>query len=88
MPISGLLITLDSDEAMAEQAVASMRRDQRVEVGDRIGSRLPVVLETAGPDDDRAFIEGLRSLGGVRFVEVAYIHFDGARGPDDGPREI
>jgi len=73
MAISGLVVTLAEDAAIAESAAASLGRDARLTVGDRFGRRLAVVAETPDVASDRDMIDELRMMPGVVYVDVTFV---------------
>lgn len=77
MPISSLVVTLDSDPNLRQRAVAALAAMSRVTLGEPYSSRLPVVVETATLAEGRQFVEQqLTHLEGVRFVDVVRIDFE------------
>jgi nitrate reductase NapAB chaperone NapD len=76
MPISGLLITLDRDPEKKSDAIARLQSHPAIDLGDRDGLRLPIVVDTASSEDDRMVWAWLHELPGITFVDVVYIHFD------------
>jgi len=92
MPISSLAITLSRDSALAEAARRALDTEACIEIGDRVGHRLPVVVDTVDRNEDRRVWEWLNGLDGVEFVDVVFIHFDddepttaAGSGPTGGP---
>ena len=75
MITSGLVLTLNSDAALAEQAVASLRIRPEFTPGEQNDRWLPVALEVADDDASRAAHDWLNSLPGVEFVDVVYVDF-------------
>lgn len=75
MPISGLAITLSDDHAAREAAMTSLRAHSLITLGQREGHRLPIVVETPDSEVDRDVWDWLHALPGVRFVDVACVHF-------------
>lgn len=73
MPVSGLVLTLEADDERREGALAALRRCASIEVGERHGQRLPIVVDTESSDEDKAVWEWLRSLPGVAFVDVVCV---------------
>jgi len=82
LAISGLVVTMD--DAGVASVLAALRADPRITLGPPAGVRQPVVIETAGPAEDDAVWAWLRSIPGVRFVDVAYVHFDQGEEHDHG----
>lgn len=79
MPISGLVVTLTDDLALQEAALAAMRKDPALELGERRYNQVPLVIETVGDEEDRLIWEWLYKLPGVAMVVVAFVHFDDDR---------
>lgn len=75
MPISGLVITLGDDEAACEAAMKALSVNTFITLGNREGYRLPIVVETPDSEVDRDVWDWLQALPGVRFVDVACVHF-------------
>jgi hypothetical protein len=75
MSISGLVITLSGDEALAGRALAAVTAEPRLMLGPVDGRRLPAVLEAREAGEDREVFEWLRSLEGVALVDVVYVDF-------------
>ncbi|MCA9726282.1 MAG: hypothetical protein KC729_01265 [Candidatus Eisenbacteria bacterium] len=75
MPISGLVLSLDST-ASVDYVVAQIQGDSRLVVGKPSGKRLPLVIDTRDAREDRALWIWLESLPGIAAVNVVYIGFD------------
>jgi len=84
MPISSLAISLSRDAALADDAARSMEQHPRIEVGRRVGSRLPVVVDTPDREEDKAVWAWINQLPGVAFVDVVFVHFDDQPTPGAG----
>ncbi|MFG0331314.1 MAG: hypothetical protein ACF8PN_15615 [Phycisphaerales bacterium] len=81
MSVSGLIVSIDaaaSDHVRIAEVIESIRRDWRVTIGDRVGPRVAVVLETVSAEEARAAWEQVNSQPGVARVDVVYVHFDDA----------
>lgn len=76
MPISGLVVTLAEKPNDRASALMSLAAEARIEVGEIVGSRVPIVVETPSAEEDRQVWGWLHNLPGVLFVDVACIHFD------------
>lgn len=74
MPISGLVITLESLESRAP-LLTRLEADPRISVGLAQGLRLPVVTDTAGSEEGEALVRELFTVPGVSFVDVVTIDF-------------
>lgn len=82
MGVSGLVVT--ADEGSLAGVCAALAADPRVTLGDPEGPRLPIVVETAGLVEDDQIWAWLHSVPGVRFVDVAYVHFGQGEDHDHG----
>jgi hypothetical protein len=74
MPVSGLVLTLDTDRI--DQTLAVLARDPRVTLGPREGHRLALALETDDRVADERAWEELRAVPGVTWIDLAYITID------------
>jgi hypothetical protein len=75
MITSGLVLTLNADAALAEQAVASLRVRPEFTPGERNDRWLPVALEAVDDAASRDLHDWLHALPGVEFVDVVYVDF-------------
>ncbi|MCB9846440.1 MAG: hypothetical protein H6811_10700 [Phycisphaeraceae bacterium] len=73
MPISGLVILLDSDETDSACAFDALRHLPELELGDQVGPRIAAVAVTPSTSADRALIDQIRALQGVRNVDVVFV---------------
>ena len=80
MPISGLVITLSKDPALAEQALAFLNGDRRIELGERRGPCQPIVVDTADMHEDRRLRAQLCEQNGILKVDVTFVNFDEENG--------
>jgi len=76
MPVSGLVLTLDADPNHARAALAALRADDCIDVGVPVGPRLPVVTDTPDAHADRRLQDRIRSICGVEYIDVVFVHFD------------
>ncbi len=74
--ISGLVATLTADATLADSALQAIAQHPALESGSQEGRRLPLVLETATPDESHALGDWLVELPGVEHVDVAFVHWD------------
>ncbi|MCA9287639.1 MAG: hypothetical protein KDA05_03590 [Phycisphaerales bacterium] len=81
MSVSGLVITLATDDPKAEHTLRLLAGDTRLTLGERFGRRVPAVAETPGVAEDRALIDDLRALDGVANVDVTFVALDEAPAP-------
>lgn len=72
MPICGLVITLDPDETFAANGLRELSRHPRVLVGERVQSRLPIVIDTVTREQDQAMWDWLGGVEGVMRADVVY----------------
>lgn len=84
MPISGLVITLSDTPALADTALAKLRGDRRIELGDRKGLLQPIVVDTAARVEDLDLWEELQHQEGIVKVDVVFVHIDEDRREDAG----
>ncbi|MCA8953469.1 MAG: hypothetical protein KDE27_28410 [Planctomycetes bacterium] len=78
MPVSGLVVTLSTDEAAARDAVAWLSSDERFDVGATAADharRLPLTLETADEAANRACWDELQAHPGIEFADVVCVFF-------------
>lgn len=73
MTISGLVVTLSPSPL--RDSLEALGRDPRLTLGELQGNRLPVVAETATPEEGEALVEGLLTTPGVLFVDVVRVDF-------------
>ncbi len=82
MPVSGLILTLSTETGAVVKLLDWMGRDVCVEVGERVGDRLAIVLDTVGKRADKLYWERLQDDDGVVFVDVSCVYFDEGEGVD------
>ena len=80
MPISGLVITYTDCNSQSEEALATLRADPRIELGERNGPLQPIVIDTSDRDEDRVLRESLQDLDGILKIDVVFVHVDEADG--------
>jgi len=74
MPVSSLLLTITPE---AEPALRdALGADPRTTLGDRVGCRLPIALDTPDREADRDAWDWLRALPGVRWIDLVWISID------------
>jgi len=74
MPVSGLLLTIDSEcEVELRKTLGS---DARMTLGDTLGGRLVVVLDTPSQSADEAAWAWLREQSGVSWIDLVWISVD------------
>ena len=74
--ISGLVVYLTSDEGLDDEATREMQSRAGLEIGERIGLRLPVVVESTDKDTAADTTEWLKNLPGVAHVDVTFVHLE------------
>ncbi len=82
MPVSGLILTLSTDKDVVIKLLEWMDADDCVEIGQRVGNRLAIVLDTTSKDADKLYWERLQNDDGVVFVDVSCVYFDEDEGVD------
>ncbi len=75
MPVSGIALTLHDDPVLVRQALADLRADARVTLGDGHGRWLPVVVDSDDPRAARDLHQWIESLPGVIYADVVYVGF-------------
>ena len=76
MWISSFVVTLPSEAEPAEAVLRALSAIPAFTLGERQGSRLPVVVETPDGSTSRYWHEWVEQLPGVIQVEVAFVSFD------------
>lgn len=76
MVVSALVVTLASAPVIRELTLARLCADPRLEVGEPIADRVPVVAEVASTADGAALVDELGAREGIARVDVVSIVFD------------
>lgn len=76
MWISSFVVTLPPADDLAEAVLHALAAISVFTLGERQGSRLPVVLEAPDGSTARYWHEWVEQLPGVIQVEVAFVSFD------------
>lgn len=76
MAISSLLITIDPTDIEPEQTVHALNAMAQLTLAARVDLRVPAVLDTPSPQDDRKAIQCIGDLPGVAKVDVISIFLD------------
>ncbi|RLS58902.1 MAG: hypothetical protein DWH91_01505 [Planctomycetota bacterium] len=76
MWISSFVVTLPCQEEPAEAVLRALAAIPVFTLGERQGSRLPVVVEAPDGSTSRYWHEWVEQLPGVIQVEVAFVSFD------------
>jgi hypothetical protein len=75
MPVSGLVLTLESSSLCAK-TLAQLARDARITLGEGpTPLRVPAVIETESVDEAELLLERLREVAGIVFVDVVSLDF-------------
>lgn len=74
--IAGLVVTLHEDETLIADAMQTLQQWNHVDVGDRTGRRLPVVIDATSVRHSHEITDSLRALSGVIHVDVAYVDYE------------
>jgi len=72
MPVNGLLITLEEDETLVEEVLKVLDDREGIEIGERTGRWLPVVVEAEDAKGSHDVHEWIESLSGVVIVDVVF----------------
>ncbi len=75
MPVHGVVVTLSGVEGQREGAMAALGAEPRATLGQAVGAKLPLVLETSGVEEEEALWGWLKALPGVVFYDVVYVDF-------------
>ena len=81
MPVAGLSLTLNQDEALASAAVAQLYSRDEVQLGEMDGRYIAAVTDTPDPAGSRDLHRWIESLPGIDFTDVVYVGFDEQRSP-------
>lgn len=73
MPIIGAVLLLP--EPLDEPLLQRLRTDPRVTLGDPIGPRVPIVLDSIDKRADRTFWEALQADPTILHIEFAFAEF-------------
>lgn len=76
MPISGLVISIDCDKHDRQTVVKKIDDITYIKLGQSSSHRIPAVLETPSPRQDRQTIQEINDIPGVTFIDVVFVHFD------------
>jgi hypothetical protein len=76
MMTSGLVVLLESDSTDGNRALAAIRSEPRLTIGQQADRLVPVAVETEDPAECEHWHEWLRTLPGVTDVEVVFVHWD------------
>ena len=80
MPISGLVVTLDSGSAECGAALSQLAADPRVTLGTAVGAHMPVVTETGSAEEAERLVLEIEELAGISHVSVVSIDLSLDRG--------
>jgi nitrate reductase NapAB chaperone NapD len=73
MHLSGLVLLFAQDDEAIHQACAMMENVGHFILGERIGSRLSLVMEVDSSEDALKWHHWLQELPGVVSVDIAYV---------------
>jgi len=77
MPVKGLLITLIEDPEKVASATEQLNAREEIELGERTGRYLPIVIDAETEAESRQLYEWIESLEGVYFVDTVFSSVDG-----------
>lgn len=72
MPVSGLVLTLSAEPGQDDRALRALAGHPMIDIGDRQGPRLPIVVDSPTDEEDKAVWEWLHQCPGVLFVDLVY----------------
>lgn len=78
MPVSGLLITLTTDDRLAAEVVQRLQTRREILPGERQQQWLPVAVDGRDETHSREVHDWIVQLPGVAFVDVVSVHFEEA----------
>ena len=81
MPVAGLSLTLNQDEALASAAVGQLFARDEIQLGEMEGRYIAAVVDTPGSGESRDLHRWIENLPGVDFIDVVYVGFDDAHSP-------
>ena len=81
MPISGLVVTFETDLDQHTDSLRLLRNEPAIEVGESRGNKSAIVVETDSKEPDQQLWQWIRSLPGVIDLQVAFVAVDD--GTDD-----
>lgn len=83
MPVVGAVLVLSPEPLESARALATLGRDARLELGERVGDRLPVVGLTPDAESDQRLWRELLDLPGVLFADIVFasLEEDAPAGP-------
>jgi len=73
MHLSGLVLLFAQDDEAIQQAFAMLENAGHFILGERIGSRLSLVMEVESSEDALKWHHWLQELPGVASVDIAYV---------------
>jgi nitrate reductase NapAB chaperone NapD len=73
MHLSGLVLLFAQDDEPVQQAFTMMKGAGHFILGERIGSRLSLVMEVDSAEDALKWYHWLQELPGVVSVDIAYV---------------
>jgi len=76
MKISSMVITLDENVAEISSIEEILAEISCIEVGQRHGCKIPIVLEAEDESDSRDWFHKISQFPGVLKVEVAFVSFE------------
>ncbi len=76
MVVSALVVTLTSAPVFRELTLARLAADPRLQIGEPVADRVPVVAEVASTAAGAELVEELEAREGIARVDVVSIVFD------------
>jgi hypothetical protein len=82
MPIVSAVVYVNHEEISKVRQDLSM--DSRISIGEAVHDRLPVVIDTATPGEDKRFWRELGERDEVRFLEIIFADFSDIHSAEEG----
>jgi nitrate reductase NapAB chaperone NapD len=76
VPISGLVVTFRSAVTDHSEAVEAMRRIPEIDIGEALGSKLAIVVDSETKRRDQEIWDMVQQLTGIVDLAVAMVAFD------------
>ena len=76
MPVSGLVITFETEVSQHQATVEQLRARSAIEIGEASGPKLAIVVDSQSSAEDQEIWHWVHGLPGVAGVEVAFVGFE------------
>lgn len=75
MPVIGAVLHLDQEQEPREKALSFIEQHPMITPGVRQGGQLPIVVESASRQEDKAIWEQLKTTRGITFSAIVFADF-------------